>query len=216
MPKEFWAEAVSCAVYMNNRSPTKKLMQMTPLEAWNGKKPNISHLRVFGSVGYVHFLDETRNKLDDKSEKLVFNEYAKNSKDYKFYNPLNGKIIISRNVDFDEDDFWEWNVKEDDNCNFLHLFDDFLAVDQSKEQVAAAGTPENPPHVVQTDQEKVSPESSCERPPHMRSLNEIYEVMEKIDNFTLFCLFADIEPMTSEEAIQDKRWRLAMNEEMKE
>lgn len=79
MPKEFWAEAVSCAVYMNNRFPTKKLMQMTPQEAWNGKKPNISHLRVFGSVGYVHFLDETRNKLDDKSEKLVFNEYAKNS-----------------------------------------------------------------------------------------------------------------------------------------
>lgn len=40
--------------------------------------------------------------------------------------------------------------------------------------------------------------------------------MEIIDNFTLFCLFADIEPMTSEEAIQDKRWRLAMNEDMKE
>lgn len=83
----------------------------------------------------------------------------KTLKDYKLYNPLNGKIIISRNVDFDEDDFWEWNVKEDDNCNFLHFLNDFLAVDQSKEQVAAAGTPE----------------SSCERPPHMRSLNEIYK-----------------------------------------
>ena len=46
---------MACVVYLNNRSPTlkKKLMQMTPQEAWSGKKLNISHLRVFGSIGYV-------------------------------------------------------------------------------------------------------------------------------------------------------------------
>ncbi|KAL4290440.1 hypothetical protein GQ457_14G025310 [Hibiscus cannabinus] len=30
MPKEFWAEAVSCAVYLSNRSPTKNMDNVTP------------------------------------------------------------------------------------------------------------------------------------------------------------------------------------------
>ena len=129
MPKEFWAEAITCAVYLNNRSPTKKLMQMTPQEAWSGRKPNIYHLRVLGSIGYDHVNNETRSKLDDKSEKLVFIGYAKNSKGYKFYNPWNRKTVISRDVDFDEEGTWEWNVPQDENYNFLPLFEDFLAVD---------------------------------------------------------------------------------------
>ena len=68
------------------------MMQMTPQEAWSGKKPNTSHLRVLCSIGYVHVHDKTRNKLDDKSEKLVFIRYAKNSKGFKFYNHLNETI----------------------------------------------------------------------------------------------------------------------------
>ncbi|KAL0427280.1 UNVERIFIED_CONTAM: Retrovirus-related Pol polyprotein from transposon TNT 1-94 [Sesamum latifolium] len=39
MPKEFWAEAVSCAVYLSNRSPTLNVRNQTPQEAWNGRKP---------------------------------------------------------------------------------------------------------------------------------------------------------------------------------
>lgn len=165
MPKEFCVEAVACAVYLNNQSPTKKLMQMTPQEAWSGKKPDISHLRVFGSIGYVYVLDETRSKLDDKSEKLVFIGYAKNSKRYKLYNPRNGKIVISRDVEFNEDGSWEWNVPQDENYNFLPLFDDFLAIDQPQDQVVVA--PQTPPYTTQTYPRNLSPQSSSERPPHM-------------------------------------------------
>nr|GFC00774.1 reverse transcriptase [Tanacetum cinerariifolium] len=46
MPKEFWAEAVDCAVYLLNRCPSKYLENKTPQEAWNGLKPTVSHLRV--------------------------------------------------------------------------------------------------------------------------------------------------------------------------
>ncbi|GJV35247.1 retrovirus-related pol polyprotein from transposon TNT 1-94 [Tanacetum coccineum] len=54
MPKEFWAEAVDCAVYLLNRCRSKSLENKTPQEAWNGLKPIISHLWVFGSIAYVH------------------------------------------------------------------------------------------------------------------------------------------------------------------
>ncbi|KAL0334640.1 UNVERIFIED_CONTAM: Copia protein [Sesamum radiatum] len=50
MPKEFWAEAVACAVYLLNRSPTRSLEKITPQEAWSGWKPSVKHLRVFGSI----------------------------------------------------------------------------------------------------------------------------------------------------------------------
>lgn len=191
MPKEFWAEAVACAVYLNNRSSTKKLMQMTPQEAWSGKKPDVSHLRVFGSIGYVHVPDETRSKLDDKSEKLVFIGYVKNSKGYKLYNARNGKTVISRDVEFNEDGSWEWNVPQDENYNFLPLFDDFLATDQPQDQVVAAATPQTPPCIAQIDPTNLSPQCSSKRPPHMRSLDDIYEVTEEINNSTLLCLFVD-------------------------
>ena len=44
MPKEFWAEAISCAVYLSNRSPTRRVKDKIPQETWSGKKPNVDNL----------------------------------------------------------------------------------------------------------------------------------------------------------------------------
>ncbi|GKC41664.1 retrovirus-related pol polyprotein from transposon TNT 1-94 [Tanacetum coccineum] len=68
MPKEFWAEAVDCAVYLLNQCPSKSLDNKTPQEAWNGMKPTLSHLRIFGSIAYVHVSSQRRSKLDDRIE----------------------------------------------------------------------------------------------------------------------------------------------------
>ena len=37
---------------------------MTPFEAWNGIKPNVSHLKTFGSICYSHIPKDERKKLD--------------------------------------------------------------------------------------------------------------------------------------------------------
>ncbi|KAL4348689.1 hypothetical protein GQ457_17G010100 [Hibiscus cannabinus] len=102
MPKEFWAEAVSCVVYLSNRSPTKNVHNVTPQEAWSGRKPSVRHIQVFGSIAYAHVPDQGRLKLDDRSSKYVFIGYDSNSKGYKLFNPSNGRIVISRDVEFDE------------------------------------------------------------------------------------------------------------------
>jgi len=48
MPKEFWVETVANAVYILNKCPTKSVQEKTLEKAWNGRRPSIWHLRVFG------------------------------------------------------------------------------------------------------------------------------------------------------------------------
>lgn len=69
MPKEFWVEAVSCAVYLSNRSPTRNVRDQTSQEAWSGRKPSVKHLKIFGSIDYAHVSHQGRAKLDDRSVK---------------------------------------------------------------------------------------------------------------------------------------------------
>ena len=45
LPQKFWAEALSTAVYLRNRSSTSTVPRMTPLEAWSGEKPSVRNLR---------------------------------------------------------------------------------------------------------------------------------------------------------------------------
>ena len=54
LPHCFWAEALSTAVYLRNRSPTKAVKGMTPFEAWTGDKPIVEHLRAFGCAAHAH------------------------------------------------------------------------------------------------------------------------------------------------------------------
>ncbi|CAH9060927.1 unnamed protein product, partial [Cuscuta europaea] len=63
MPKTFWAEAVYTSVYILNRCPTKAVLNKTPIEAWSGQKPSAKHLKVFGSICYIHVPSVKRHKL---------------------------------------------------------------------------------------------------------------------------------------------------------
>jgi hypothetical protein len=51
------------AMYIKNRCPTKVLDSKTPQEAWSGRKPDVSHLKVFGYKAFAHVPDEKRTKL---------------------------------------------------------------------------------------------------------------------------------------------------------
>ncbi len=101
LPDHFWGEAVATVVYLLNISPTKAVLNQTPYEAWMGKKPWVSHLKVFVCVAYS--LINFRSKLDEKSEKCIFIGYSPHSKAYRLYNPISGKVIISRDVVFYEE-----------------------------------------------------------------------------------------------------------------
>lgn len=214
MPKEFWAEAVDCAVYLLNRSPTRSVRDKTPIEAWNGRKPGISHLRVFGSVAYAHVPDQKRTKLDDKSEKLIFVGYDSSSKGYKLYNPQTRKVISSRDVVFDEEATWDWNVPPEENYNFLPYPYGDTSRSEEHLEIAEPSTPPSSP--TRGGQETPSSEGESSRLQHRtRSTDELYEVTQPLEDFTLFCLLADCEPISYEDAAQSEKWRRAMDEEIR-
>ncbi|KAL5759339.1 hypothetical protein ACOSQ2_018177 [Xanthoceras sorbifolium] len=66
----------------------------------------VDYFWVFGCIAYAHIADEKRKKLDDKGEKCIFLGVSDQSKAYKLYNPITKKIVISRDVVFDEERTW--------------------------------------------------------------------------------------------------------------
>jgi hypothetical protein len=99
---EFWGEAVNTAVYIKNRCQTKALDSKTPQEAWSGRKPDVSHLRVFGCKAFAHVPDEKRTKLESKSMPCVFLGYYEGTKAYRLMCVKTKRIIKSRDVVFIE------------------------------------------------------------------------------------------------------------------
>lgn len=90
------------AVYLMNISPTDAVIGKTPYEVWNGMKPLVSHLRVFRCIAHSLIPVQKLHKLDDESEKCIHIGYCTQSKVYKLYNLITRKVVVSRDVVFNE------------------------------------------------------------------------------------------------------------------
>ena len=88
MSKSYWAEAANMAVYLINQCTTSRVHEVTPYEKDFGKKSDLPHTRIFGTITYAHIPDEKREKLDPKSEKCILLE----QEGYKCYNPSTRKL----------------------------------------------------------------------------------------------------------------------------
>lgn len=106
----YWGEVARHAVYLLNRLPTKVLGDRTTYEAWNGRKPSLGHLRVFGCIGHAKDTAPHLKKLDDRSKRLVYFGVEEGSKAHRMYNPKNNKIVVSRDVVFEEKKMWNWEL----------------------------------------------------------------------------------------------------------
>ena len=85
--KFLWGEAANTTMYIQNRCPHSTLDSKTPEEVFSGKKPDVSHFRVFGCPVYFHVPKEKRSKLDTSGKKGMFVGYSETSKVYRVYVP---------------------------------------------------------------------------------------------------------------------------------
>jgi len=194
---------VQCAVYVQNRCPHAKLNGQTPHEAWSGKKPCVSHLKVFGSVAYAHVSAQQRTKLEDMSKKLVFIGYDEKTKGYKLFNPVTNKVLVSRDVVIDEEN--EWN-------NSAMTVKSIATTSGSSETTFGSPTSERRNlDNVPARQQKVSDEEEEPLQPRTRSLQDIYNTNNEVH---VVCLLAESEDVRFEEAVVDEKWKKAMDEEI--
>ncbi|KAG6388778.1 hypothetical protein SASPL_150214 [Salvia splendens] len=120
---------------------------------------------------------------------------------YKLYNPLTKKVIISRDVVFEEDQTWSWEDKK--AASSLEIVPDH------QEDASEVEEPDSP----------TSSQGPVGRPRRMRSLNNIYEATEEVDealeeNVNLVCFHMNADPIAYADAAQDRKWKIAMDEEI--
>lgn len=125
--------------------------------------------------------------MDDKAEIGIFLGYAARSKGYRVYNIKTKRIIISRDIQVDEDAYWDWD----------------------KNQVQRAANPTSNDNQSKVANDGEDPEARNDPPPDspvlkMKSLAEIYEK----------CSFVVNEPSCFEEASMLSKWVYAMNEKL--
>ncbi|KAG6509698.1 hypothetical protein ZIOFF_027698 [Zingiber officinale] len=180
------------------QSPTKAVRDKTPYEAWHRRKPVVNHLKVFGCIGYALTPYQGREKFDEKGEKLIFIGYSDESKGYRLYNPNIDKLVLSRDVIFDEHTAWKWQEESSMTQMFQYT------------ETAAEVTVQNPIGTTEVSSSKTIPKAKGpigDTPPRRyRSFTEIYEQA----NFAL----AAFESQNFVEAAKEEKWRNAMKEEM--
>ncbi|XP_034212968.1 uncharacterized protein LOC117625533 [Prunus dulcis] len=123
MPYSLWAEAVHTAVYLLNCSPTKALENITPFEAYSGRKPG-----------------------------------------YRVFDPFTKKLVLSRDVVFDESMTWNWKAHTDTQ-------------DQSKTEIDFSLH-----EVTEVDNNCASPCSSPQAQEQERNIHDTAEITKPYDH----------------------------------
>ncbi|CAL9019344.1 unnamed protein product [Prunus brigantina] len=184
--------------------PTKALEKKTPFEAYSGRKPGIKHLRVFGSLCYAQVPEQQRQKLDLTSIRCVFLGYGSCEKGYRLYNLESSKVIISRDVVFNEEASWDWNAQKESSFSIpltTAVVEKGKKIDESHgAQAKISEISEEEEHT-----EVVTGSHDFDHTP--RKYKSIAEVYER-------CNVCIIKPESFEEAVKDDSWQKAMKNEI--
>lgn len=233
IPLRFWLEAAQYAVHILNRSPTAILGNITPFEKWCQHKPSVEHLRVFGCVAYALIPYEKRVKLDEKSVKCVMFGISKESKAYRLYEPTTKKIIISKDVIFDEKKPWTWEERVEED-KFIEVVGEEEQKETNNDEGKSSNAEEGEvnrreeheeaptvtilqPQVAEQNSNKTAAGRVVQKPAWMKD----YECSERAgliieeDREELIAMFvSEDDPDKFEDAVKEGKWRKAMEAEI--
>ena len=83
----------------------------TPEEAFTGKKPNISHLNIFGSHVYIHVTKDAKKKLEPTVEVGIFVGYTKTPHNYRMYFPDSRMTVVQQDIKFHEEKAMKFSLE---------------------------------------------------------------------------------------------------------
>jgi hypothetical protein len=191
------------------------------------KKPEVSHLNIFGCPVFVHIPKEKRTKLDPSRKKGIFVGYCEVSKAFRIYIPGYHHIEINRDVTFDEDA----RLKKSRISHLEEVYEEEPVASRVAEPVSEVIA--SPDDEIQEDHDMIESQEPPEmmishkrKPSWARELiqhGEKYGAPEgamrqvkKPNPFSnymaLMCDLIEKEPAFFEESIQKKEWADAMIE----
>ncbi|KAG7561531.1 Zinc finger CCHC-type superfamily [Arabidopsis thaliana x Arabidopsis arenosa] len=225
MPKKFWGEAASWTNHILNRCPTAAVQDKTPQECWTGLKPNVNHFKIFGCIGYAHVPSQKRVKLDDRGLKCVFLGVSEGSKAYKMFDPVTKTVVVSRDVVFDEEHKWNWEMSCDEEARDILVIEEEerdaeqfenitpeavvdADIDANNEPQNATPTPNNVP--------SPQPQPRTRAPPrYLQDYERGDASTDEEEELQYVALYvSQDDPYTYEEAAEERKWRDAMDAEI--
>jgi len=220
VPKEFWPEVVMWTIHVLNKSPTLAVKDITPEEAWSEIKSSVSYFRTFGCIGYVYIRNQQRSKLDDKRTKCVLLGVSEESKAYKLYDHVKKKILISRDVKFQEDAAWNWTESKisniPDTCELNSLGEHSQATEEKTQDDATVISSTTTPNSCSIVPELPVPAASepsdqrrTRRPPTWIRDYVTGDALTDEDAMN-FAMFAGADPIPYNQASKSQHWRNAM------
>ncbi|GJT44443.1 retrovirus-related pol polyprotein from transposon TNT 1-94 [Tanacetum coccineum] len=207
LPQKFWCNAVDTSTYILNRILIRAILGKTPYELLRGRKPTLDYFRVFGSKCFILNTKDYLTKFDPKSYEGVFLGYSQNSKAYIILNKHTRKVKESLNVTFDEtpppsktsplvdDDLDEEEaIKVTEKKNLeSDIVDETLEIDE----------------IVNIKESRNHPLENV-----IGNLNQRTLRSQAQNQSNFFCFISTIEPKNVNEALGDKSWIVAMQEEL--
>jgi len=199
-----------------NRVLIRPILKKTSYELFNGRKPNISHLKVFGCRCFIlNNRKENLGKFDEKAENGIFIGYSSTSHAYRVYNKRLMTLEESVHVVFDEINHTNQgstkNYAEEDEKNIIMQK---LESCPEKQPIDSAKQP------VEILQQEELPKEW--RIPRDLSVENIIGQIQKdvstcsvVFNYCKHMTFvSQNEPKSIGEALNDDKWVAAIHEEL--
>lgn len=222
LPLHLWVETCNIAVYVHNHCPHKIVGMSKPEEDYSGKRPDISHLRIFGSLVYMHVTKDARKKLELTTLVGIFMGYTDTPHNYRVYLLDSRRNVVRRDIKFQEDKAMKCSLEREPHLHadgeLLVPKDELKDVDQPQDEVHGV---EETTHATQTirgrkrttEAERLAQAAEEVVGPPTTQCRE----RQSLDWYTGYMALVSkcvvTEPSSFEEAVEDPTWVDAMVEE---
>ena len=140
---------------------------------------------------------------------MIFVGYELGSNAYHCFDLVNSKVVISRDVVFEENEKWTWSTNGE-NSHSLTFLPNFLSDQAHEDQSQPLGEEEEASAEVTSS----SNASSDMHSPRYWSLTDLYSETSPITQDEEVHLLSGEEPLSYTEAASEEVWMRAMREEM--
>ena len=192
LPISFWGYALNTAMYLLNLVPSKSVPK-TPIELWNGRKPSMRHLHIWGCS--AHVLKGKSDKLQSKTEVVFFVGYPKGTIGGLLYSHKANKVFVSTNAKFLENDYMN-NYTPRSRVMLAEMNEpiNVQPIDETRDDVAVLDTAQDTTHEMSSTQVPRRSGRIFRPPIRFIGLGETYEAISKD---------AELDLYTYEEAMND-------------